>query len=234
MNSNKDYSRWIIGGGIFVAVVILIFSLFSKNNAESPSDCSRAELFDANIKKCRLITKDEYLEGSKKDIDNAVSDMIHDNFKDGSLCIPADETPKYVGVNGCVRMFVKSYYIASYGWAWLDAQQISYENGDFGVAALGRGIISKADADYYHGKWISVHGTISLYDGETQIIIDSKSAITDVSQENTPYLTQYSNLEEEYEKEITKKIGDCFESRIKNASTKSQKDNVYYECRVSN
>ena len=177
------------------------------------------------------MSKSEYLKDVKSTISDAVSDKIHNDFENGSLCIPADETQKYVGTNGCVRLYVKHYYIESYGWAWLDAQQISYQNGDFTIAALGKGIIYKSDAEYYLGKWVSVHGVIELYKGETQIRISSKSAITDVSTENTPYLTQYSNLEDKYRSEIEEKVGNCFETKIKSSSTKAAKDNVYTSCK---
>lgn len=217
---------------IIVILLIPIIALFaSQVSTQSASDCSLAEEYDSSTKKCILITKAEYLKDVKSTISNAVSDRIHSDFRNGTLCIPADETPKYVGVNGCVRMYVRHYYIETYGWAWLDAQQISYQNGDFSVAALKRGIINKADAEYYLGNFISVHGAIEVYDGETQIRISSKSAITDVSKENTPYLTQYSNLEDKYEKDIETKIGSCFESRIKSATTKVAKDNVYTSCK---
>lgn len=228
MSSKKIAPIVIIVAIIFIPIIII---LANNLNTQSPSDCSSAEKYDKNTKKCIVMTKTEYLQDIKSSISNAVSNKIHENFRNGTLCIPADETPKYVGVNGCVRMYVRHYWIESYGWAWLDAQQISYQNGDFSVAALGKGIINKDDAEYYLGNFISVHGTIELYDGETQIRISSKSAITDVSKENTPYLTQYSNLEDKYRQEIEKTAGSCFESKIRNASNKSAKDNVYSSCK---
>ena len=231
MSSNKAAPAIIISAIIAIPIIALLANSMSIQN---PSDCSFAEKYDSKTKKCVVMSKSEYLEDIKSTINNAVSDRIHNDFRNGTLCIPADETPKYVGVNGCVRMYVRHYWIESYGWAWLDAQQISYQNGDFSVAALGRGIINKADAEYYLGNFISVHGIIELYDGETQIKISNKSAITDVSKENTPYLTQYSNLEEKYKEEIKGKIGNCYESKIKNASTKSAKDNVYSNCKNYN
>lgn len=219
---------------VIAAVIILIIVLLANSfSSQSPSDCSSAENYDKESKKCILMTKAEYLQSIKSTINDAIYDKKQANYRNGTLCIPADETPKYVGVNGCVRMYVRHYWIESYGWAWLDAQQISYQNGDFSVAALGRGIITKADAEYYLGNFISVHGTIELYDGETQIRINSKSAITDVSKENTPYLTQYSNLENKYRKDIEKIAGDCFETGIKNANNKKSKDNVYINCKNS-
>ena len=231
MSTNKALPAIIVSAIIAIPIIALLANSMS---TQSPSDCSSAEKYDSKTKKCVVMSKSEYLEDIKSTINNAVSDRIHNDFRNGTLCIPADETPKYVGVNGCVRMYVRHYWIESYGWAWLDAQQISYQNGDFSVAALGRGIINKADAEYYLGNFISVHGTIELYDGETQIRISNKSAITDVSKENTPYLTQYSNLEDKYKEEIKSKIGNCYESKIKNASSKTAKDSVYSSCKNIN
>ncbi len=231
MSSNKTVPAIIISIIIAIPIIALLANSMSTQN---PSDCSSAEKYDSKAKKCIVMSKTEYLQDIKSSISNAVSNRIHNDFRNGTLCIPADETPKYIGVNGCVRMFVRHYWIESYGWAWLDAQQISYQNGDFSVAALGRGIINKADAEYYLGNFVSVYGTIELYDGETQIRISNKSAITDVSKENTPYLTQYSNLEDKYEEEIKSKMGNCYESKIKNASSKSAKDSVYSSCKNFN
>lgn len=235
-NSTKVSST----SGNKVAPIVAIIAIFSipiiillsnSLSTQKPTDCSLAEKYNDKTKRCVVMGRSEYLEAAKSEISDAVSDKIHDDFKNGSLCIPADETQKYVGTNGCVRLYVKHYYIESYGWAWLDAYQNSYQNGDFTIAALGKGIINKSDAEYYLGKWVSVRGTIELYKGETQIRINNKSAITDVSTENTPYLTQYSNLEDKYRLEIEESVGNCFETKIKNSSTKTAKDNAYTSCK---
>lgn len=160
----------IIGG------LTLAFCLV--NRTQSASDCSLAETYENSSKRCRLKTASQYVD----ELDNIESARIKADTeakrRNGTLCIPAAEAKNYIGINGCVRMVVQHYYIESYGWAWLDAGK---EPSDFSIAALGKGIITRNDAEYYLGKIISVRGTIELYDGAPEIKITSKNTIFDIA-----------------------------------------------------
>ncbi len=164
---------------VILAIICGISVIYSiANRHQSASDCSLVETYDDVSKKCILKSASQYAD----EIDNIESARIEANTeakrRNGTLCIPAAEAKNYIGVNGCVRMIVQHYYIESYGWAWLDAGN---ESSDFSIAALGKGIITRNDAEYYLGKIISVRGTIELYDGAPEIKITSKNAIFDIA-----------------------------------------------------
>ncbi len=167
--------KLIIILAITIGGVALAYRLVSR--PQSASDCSSAETYENSSKKCRLKTASQYAD----EIDDIESSQIKADTeakrRNGTLCIPAAEAKNYIGINGCVRMVVQHYYIESYGWAWLDAGK---ERSDFSVAALGKNIITRNDAEYYLGKAISVRGTIELYDGAPEIKITNKNAIFDV------------------------------------------------------
>lgn len=160
---------------IIGAVAALVYSLKSMHQTES--DCSLSETYNSGTGKCVIKTGQQYAdELSKVDAEKSAADK-EAKRRNGTLCIPAAEASKYIGVSGCVRMVVNHYYVESYGWVWLDAGDTK---SDFSVAVLDKNILTKSDAEYYLGKTISVRGTIELYQGAPEIKISNKNAIFDV------------------------------------------------------
>ncbi len=104
---------------IIGAVAALAYGLKSMHQTES--DCSLSETYNSSAGKCVIKTGQQYAnELSKIDAEKTAADT-EIKRRNGTLCIPAADASKYIGVSGCVRMIVKHYYVESYGWVWLDA-----------------------------------------------------------------------------------------------------------------
>ena len=230
----EDYTKPIIIGAIVIALIAGGVAIFNNSNRQDESECTVAEIYMESSKHCILKTGNQYAEELAKIDETTSAQQAEADKQSGKSCISASQAADYVGVNGCVRMVVEHYYIADYGWAWLDSGN---SESDFSVAALSNGIITQADAEYYLGKTISVRGEIVMYDGAPEIKITSKDAIFDVESQEDRVNDIKQSLREGTGKpskeEIFTKRSNCFNEKIKNAKTADEKTAVYNQCKDS-
>lgn len=250
-NKLKMSSSQIIAGMVIIAVVIIAI-FFTFNTKQTESDCSKAETYDSVDHKCVVKSGQDYKNEIQHLEEAQAKAEKENNRRTGKSCIPASEAMNYVGVDGCVTMYVSHAYIAPYGWAWLDSGN---SESDFSISALSQGIITRADADYYLGKYIAVRGEIVLYDGAPEIHIANKDAIFSVKseaeriQDAQNFMKSSNERFKELQSQCTwetnaaglkvhkcpetqdDKRANCFNERIKNAKTKAQKNEVYEQCK---
>lgn len=234
---------------IVIAIIAIAGAVFGlANQHQTEADCSKAERYNQSAQKCINKTGQEYINEINKIETEEQNAQTEADRRSGKSCIPADEAKNYIGVNGCVSMFVQDYYIAEYGWAWLNS---GGTQSDFSVAALGKGILTRNDAEYYLGKYIGVRGEIVLYEGAPEIKITNKDAIFSVTtqeemiqrmQDVNKKFSEYTRQCEwktnaygiktyqcpETESDRQKK---CFEEGVEKAKNRSQKDQVYDKCK---
>ena len=210
-----------VGAIIAVCVVIIlgfaVFALISRQPDQTESDCSKVEVFDTSAKRCKVITGLEY---AKK---WAASDEA--NIKYGreklTVCTPANEINRtLVGkyILACYK--VAHIYDTGKGTVFLDS---GTKRGDFSAVSFRYNPLRYSDAEGYLGKFIGIYGTVTDYEGQLEIIINSRDQII---------MNPYDYYEGYSKEELANRRSSCFESKIQDAKTKEAKDRLMSECRI--
>lgn len=216
MNADKSYAGWIVFACVAIVAGFGFFALINQEPDQNESDCSNAEVFDASKKRCKVMTGLEY---AKK---WAATDEKNADYgkKHATVCTPAEEvTSANLGEYRLVCFSVEHIYSNGKGTVYLNSKGT---RGDFSAVSF-RNTLSYADAQYYLGKHIGIYGNISSYNGELQVIVDSKNSITTSPHD---YYEGYSK------EELQNKRSSCFESKITGAKTKEAKNAVNRDCRI--
>ena len=173
--AKKIDEKWIswIGVAFWVVIIGFIIALFVRGTVKQESDCNSEQKYDASTHRC--VSKYNDVKDLEDEIatEKKAAEDKEKGRRNGTICIPAAETENYIGVTGCVVMHVQHVYWKA-GTGYLNS---STKKPDFSVAAF-KDTLTKADVEYYLGKTIEVRGYIKLYDGEPEIVINNKNAIT--------------------------------------------------------
>lgn len=172
---NKSNDKWanVVSIAVWIVIIGIIVALFVRGTVKQESDCNSEQKYDAS----RHICVSKY--NNVKDLENEIAaekkaaEEKEKGRRNGTICIPASEAENYIGVDGCVVMTVQHVYWKA-GNGYLNARG---EKPDFSVAAF-QNVLTKADVEYFLGKKIEVRGYIKVYDGEPEIVINNKNAIT--------------------------------------------------------
>ena len=172
-NTTDEKWGYVIGILIWVVIIGAIVTLFVRGTIKQESDCNSEQKYDAINHRC--ISKYNDVKDLEDEIaaERKAAVEKETGRRNGTICIPASEAGNYVGVDGCVIMVVQHVYWKA-GTGYLNAKT---EKPDFSIASF-QNTLTKADVEYYLGKRIEVRGYIKLYDGEPEIVINNKNAIT--------------------------------------------------------
>lgn len=176
MEDKKQHqNQWssIITVVFWIVIVCVIVALFTRGNIQHESDCNSEQVYDTSAHKC--VSKYNNVKDLETEIAAEKQAAVDKEVgrRNGTICIPASEAENYVGVDGCVVMVVQHVYWQA-GNGFLNSEE---KKPDFSVASF-QNTLTRSDVEYYLGKKIEVRGYIKIYEGEPEIIINSKDAIT--------------------------------------------------------
>lgn len=173
-----------------LVVIVIIFALLVPRKQE-PSDCTDIQKFNQATERCIDKTADDYQnEKTAREEENkrAAAEQLEAEKRSGKTCVNSSEARNYVGVNGCVSFRV-GHIFSQYGRTYLNGSQ---DPAAFSAVALQKGLITFQEAEAnYLGKMLVVSGTVSLYENNPQIIVNSKDQIKVVDEAE-----QYRQLNE--------------------------------------
>ena len=171
-NTFNDTIANILSVSFPILIIGFVIFLFIRGSIKNESDCNSEQRYDSSIKRC--VSKYNDVKDLEDEIaaERMAAAEKERGRRNGTICIPADEAGNYVGINGCVVMTVQHVYWKS-GTGYLNSKT---KKPDFSVASF-KNTLTKSDVQYYLGKTIEVRGYIKLYDGEPEIVINSKNDI---------------------------------------------------------